>query len=117
MLETVNLLKSGNHKAKLGYAFKSDIAWWRRYLIECNGVVYYHALDTNIVVHTDACNVGGGAFSHGDWFYRNWSVDIPQASNLHINYKEVLAVTQAIEQWDTWQGNPNAMHINCVPNT
>ena len=99
VLDMVNLLKSGNHKAKLGYAFKSDITWWRRYMIKCNGVVYYHAFDTNIVVHTDACNVGGGAFSQGDWFYRNWSVDIPQASNLHINYKEVLAVTQAVEQW------------------
>ena len=34
---------------------------------------------------------GGGSFG-SDWYYFNWEHDLPEASTLHINEKEVLAV-------------------------
>ena len=39
-----------------------------------------------------------------DWFYFNWSQDWSDASNLHINEKEVIAVTIAAYCWaPCWQ--------------
>ena len=57
---------SYNHKAKLSVDFHKDIKWWLKYLQTFKGVVYYRHVD-HAVVHTDACNIGGGAFFNGDW--------------------------------------------------
>lgn len=53
---------------------------------------------------TDACNeAAGGSFGY-DWFYFNWSQDLPAAESFHINEKEVLAVVLAAQRWaGCWQ--------------
>ena len=33
------------------------------------------------------------------WFYFNWSQDSPEASDFHINEKEVIAITLAAYRW------------------
>ena len=35
----------------------------------------------------------------GQWRYVNWTMDIPKAKSLHINYKEVLAAVVSVKHW------------------
>jgi hypothetical protein len=100
VIDVINRLKASAHKAILGVPFKEDILWWLRYLSIFNGVVYYRLADNQLAVHTDACDIGGGAFWGGDWYYMNWKIDLGQSYHrLHINYKEVLAIVMAVYRW------------------
>ena len=100
ILDVMNKLKLQQHKAKLSEAFKRDIEWWLQYIDTFNGVAYFDHFEKRVSVLTDASKVGGGAFCEGDWKYVNWKADMGQTYNrLHINYKEVLAVTTAAETW------------------
>ena len=54
---------------------------------------------------TDACGLGCGAAFQGDWFYNDFPLDWPAASNLHINYKEVLAIVLAARRWAPYWKN------------
>jgi hypothetical protein len=98
ILDTINKLKLLSHKCKLSSDFQKDVQWWVQYLEVFNGVIYYRNSD-RVVVHSDACQEGAGMFCRGDWYYVNWAVDLPRASPLHINYKEVLAITMAVQRW------------------
>ena len=51
------------------------------------------------MVHTDACKAAAGIFYEGDWFYVHWKKDCPEYYDLHINYKEVMAVVLASEKY------------------
>ena len=106
VLDTIAKLHIANHKAKLSVDFHKDIKWWLKYLQAFNGVVYYRHVD-HAVVHTDACNIGGGAFFNGDWRYFHWKGDLRVSSNIHINYKEVLAVVLAAKYWHRDWANHN----------
>ena len=53
----------------------------------------------NFVVQTDESTYGAGAFFRGDWFYHSFVMDSPSLRNLHINYKEVLAIIFAAKRW------------------
>ena len=46
-------------------------------------------------VQTDACFEAAGAFFNGDWRYFNFGAESKVLADLHINYKEVLAVVMA----------------------
>ena len=98
ILDTVNKLKYASHKCKLSSDFKNDLKWWLQFLAKFNGTVYYRDV-CKITCHTDACQEGAGMFCHGHWHYINWKQDMPKASNLHINYKEVLAIVWAVKIW------------------
>ena len=50
-------------------------------------------------VTTDACNDGAGGFYGGECVYTNWRRDWPNVNDLHINFKEVLALEPAVLHW------------------
>lgn len=50
-------------------------------------------------VQTDACTEGGGVYFNGDFFYVNWSVDMPSFLDEHINVKGFLCIFLAICRW------------------
>ena len=110
MLDTICNLKYGSHKIKLSKAFKLDVEWWLEFLHTSNGVVYYRECE-RYVVHTDACLQGAGMFCGGDRAYSNWNLDEPQYTNLHINYKEVMAVVLAAKWWGSRWANSNVTVI------
>ena len=100
VIDVINRLKAPAHKARLGVSFQEDVNWWLRYLSVFNGVVFYRVADIRYTVHTDACDIGGGAFCGGDWCYMNWNVDLGQTYHrLHINYKEILSIFMAVHRW------------------
>ena len=100
VIDVINRLKAPAHKARLGVSFQEDVNWWLRYLSVFNDVVFYRVADNRYAVHTDACDIGGGAFCGGDWCYMNWNVDLGQTYHrLHINYKEILSIFMAVHRW------------------
>ena len=95
----INALKHVSHKAIITPAVREDLKWWHTFLYTFNG--RSAILDATPVecVFTDACeDAAGGIFGY-DWFYFNWTEDLPQAKYLHINEKEVLAVVVAANRW------------------
>lgn len=104
ILDLIAPLQQQSHKVRLTSGFKGDLSWWLTYLRVFNGTVFFNE-QTNVRVHVDACNQAAGAFCQGDWLYTVFHCDLPAAEKLHINYKEVCAVFQAVKQWaPLWRG-------------
>ena len=62
-------------------------------------------------VWTDASFEAAGAFFHGDWRYFNFVAESDLLTDLHINYKEVLAVVMAAENWSNqWSNRCSIIH-------
>ena len=60
-------------------------------------------------VQTDSSSMAAGAFYKGDWLYHVFACNSPQYKDLHINFKEVLAIYFAALKWAyCWSNN----HIN-----
>ena len=50
-------------------------------------------------VYIDACNEAAAAFYAGDWVHVPWRSYLPEARELHITAKEVLALEPACQRW------------------
>ena len=87
------------HRALLSNDVRQDIEWWTQFLSVFNGKSLLLDKIPIECTFTDACDeAAGGSFGY-DWFYYNWSKDMPQAQTFHINEKEVLAVVIAANRW------------------
>jgi hypothetical protein len=64
------------------------------------------------IVHTDACDVGAGSYCEGDYFYCNWSVDLPAVQDSHINFKELAAVVLAAQRWGPLWANKHVVVLS-----
>ena len=53
----------------------------------------------NDKVEVDACNTGAGMTFRSDWAYINWELDWEGTKDLHINFKETLAIIGAAKRW------------------
>lgn len=104
ILDSIKPLQQQHHKTKLSLDFQKDVQWWLTFVRSFNGVVYYGSGDVHHV-HVDACNKACGAFWAGDWEYTVFHRDIPRASGLHINYKEVCGAVQAVRRWAPFWAN------------
>lgn len=95
----ISMLRHGSHRTQLSTEVRQDINWWFQCVHVFNGK---SALLDSLpleCVFTDASNDGGGGYFQGDWFYFNWAIDWPEASEFHINEKEIVAVTLAAYRW------------------
>ena len=112
ILDAQKHLLQQKHKARLTKAFHEDLQWWLSFLAVFNGTVYFsqHAKQH---VYVDACNTAAGAVYQGDWVYTHFKGDIRAASNLHINFKEVIAVVQTMKRWShLWEGKDVVFHTD-----
>lgn len=100
----ISSLHHASHRALLGPEVRNDLLWWFNFLATFNGRSTLLDKQSIECVFTDACNeAAGGSFGY-DWFYFNWSQDLPAAESFHINEKEVLAVVLAAQRWAScWQ--------------
>ena len=53
--------------------------------------------------------MGGQGLLGFDWFYFNWSQDLPAAESFHINEKEILAVVLAAQRWAPYWQNKHVI--------
>ena len=101
----ISTLKHVSHKALLSKAVKEDLLWWVNFLKTFNGRSALLDAKPLECVFTDACDDAAGGVFGTDWFYVNWTRDLPQAQALHINEKEVLAVVVAAHRWAPFWAN------------
>ena len=99
ILDLMNRLNSPNAKLRLNAEFYADLSWWISFLALFNGKCLFLDRIPTTDVQADACASGAGAFFRGDWAYHSFVMDNPAVRDLHINYKEVLAVVLAVKQW------------------
>ncbi len=99
ILNSISRLQRPHHRTRLSNAAKQDILWWRNFMYGFNGVSTFSD-DTDIAsIMSDACGAGGGAFCQGDFIYFNWESDLPNLSELPINYKEAAAAAIGVIKW------------------
>ena len=99
IIDLKNCLRKQRDKTLLSDDFRMDLQWWIDFLPLFNGSV--HILDPRPVrsLCTDACNTGCGGYFAGDYFYVNWTTDLPEMTEQHINVKETMAIVLALKRW------------------
>ena len=99
IIDAICPLRAASHKRVITPDMRLDIQWWDEFMYSFNGsaLILDDAPDT--IVYTDACEQAGGGHCEDDWFYCNWSVDVPEIQDLHINLKELMAVVVAARHW------------------
>ena len=111
IIDQICLLKSPRAKYKLSVEFFADLHWWISFLRIFNGKCAFLNNVPTADVQTDACNFGAGGFFQGDWYYHSFVCDKPEVANLHINFKEVLAIYFAAKHWaPSWSGQHIVIH-------
>ena len=111
IFDQISFLKRASHKTLISPEMRKDFLWWSNFLQTFNGKSTVLDKQPFYGVFTDACDdAAGGSFGH-DWFYFNWKHDFPEASSLHINEKEVLAVVLAAQRWSKhWVNKRIVLH-------
>ncbi|MCG8046809.1 MAG: reverse transcriptase domain-containing protein [Candidatus Thiodiazotropha endolucinida] len=100
----VSSLKHASHRGLICSEVRNDLLWWSGFLTTFNGRSMLLDKQPIECVFTDACNEAAGGSFGLDWFYFNWSRDLPIAASFHINEKETLAVVLAAQRWAPfWQ--------------
>lgn len=111
IFNTIRMLRQNTHRVRVNSEVRKDLLWWSSFISTFNGrsvILDQYPIES---VFTDACNEGAGGSFGGDWFYFNWLKDWPDATNLHINEKEVVAVVLAAYRWaPCWQNKRVIIH-------
>lgn len=88
------LIKSNynyNSKITISNIIKKDVSWWVKTIPTASKS--FDSLNYNVTIFTDASDLGWGATDGTNEIFGVWSKD---EINLHINYKELLAVKLAL---------------------
>lgn len=99
VLDLMKPLHASRHKARIPQSMRDDLTWWDQYLHIFNGRSWLHKARGWVHVYVDACNVGGGMAWGNEWAYVHWATDVPLAASAHINVKEALIVSLAVNRW------------------
>jgi hypothetical protein len=108
MLPFLARLKRQHHRFHLTKEFHKDLDWWRKFLIQFNGVSILYPLQWSVpdsVFSTDSCLSGCGGYFEGSYFHTQFPPHILE-QDLHINQLELLTVVVALKLWGRhWRGN------------
>ena len=95
-----------HHHITLNTEARADIQWWidflpswsSRSMIPPSNTI----LSSDMMLHTDASDLGYGAIYNSEWIQGSWPSDKPKMS---ISYRELFAITAAALTWgDQWSG-------------
>ena len=113
LIERVNSLKRPSHRTRITRDMRADMHWWIEFLDVWNGTMPMVDNRPGVPLSTDACRLASGAYFNGAWIYTPWVGAWPEAVNeLHINYKEVLALEPAVVAWGHLWCN-RKVYIHC----
>ena len=112
ILDSMASLTSSSSRYKFTSDFYADLLWWHHFLVVFNGTCLFLDSKPLVEVQTDACYEAAGAYFGGDWLYYNFTAESKALVDLHINYKETLAVVMAAERWG--QLGPTSMLLSPV---
>ena len=83
---------------------RKDLLWWRHFLDKYNGASMMWLVQKTVVnelIATDACLVGAGGFSEGDYYkikFPTWVLNNPEGP-VYIAHLEMLAIIIAVRLW------------------
>ena len=106
LIDLSTTVKRLHHHITLNKEAKADIQWWQDFLpswstssmIPPSNTI----LSTDMMLHTDASNIGYGAGYNSQWIQGSWQ---PNKPKLSISYRELFAITAAALTWgDQWSG-------------
>jgi hypothetical protein len=112
LYDRLNTLRKACHRTRVTRDMRADMEWWLKYLDVWNGTQPMVEQRPGISLATDACNKAAGAYFHGHWIYTPWREAWPQAADLHINHKEVLALEPALAAWAPLLANQR-VYVHC----
>ncbi|XP_021363407.1 uncharacterized protein LOC110456774 [Mizuhopecten yessoensis] len=121
LINAMNTLRHKSHKLRFSADTLLDIKWWLAFMPQFNGKSLLLESMPVSALYTDACNEGAGGHWGDSWFYCNWKMDYPNVAPLHINEKEVVAATLAVQNWAPQLANKrvyifsdNAVTVACI---
>ena len=94
LIDKINDLRLPHHRTRITAWMSADLNWWVRFMAVFNGCIPILNKRLNTSVCIDVCTAGGGGYYDGDWYHVRWD-QWEDTADLHINYKEVLALWPA----------------------
>ena len=112
ILNAMNSLQLPSACFRFTPEFYADLLWWSQFLQVFNGKRMFLDAVPELNVQTDTCFEAAGAFLNDDWTYFSFA-ESKVLADLHINYKEKLAVVIAAENWcDKWTNRHIIIHFD-----
>ena len=106
LIDLSTTVKRLHHHITLNKEAKADIQWWLDFLPEWSATsmipVHNTILATDMLLHSDASNIGYGAVFNSEWIQGSWT---PDELKLSISYRELFAIVAAALTWGAeWSG-------------
>ena len=110
----IALVHQGNHSIiRLNRDFRADLAWWREFVSQWNGVSFLHPPDhwLTVEIASDASGSWGcGAWYNQSWFQLEWD---SHSDALDITGKELIPIILACVAWGhAWSGHRVICHCD-----
>lgn len=117
-------VKPRHTKCALSPAVKADVAWWREFIQQWNGVSLLY--DRNwvesdlIELFTDACDTGFGGYYAGHWIAGAWSPEeldsAQRAQRASMPFLELRSLVLAAATWGhLWRKKKITFRSDCGP--
>jgi hypothetical protein len=103
MLDTLRSTTHSAHVVRISDEFHKDVAWFRRFMPDYNGIHLIKCSTPHIQVHVDSCLSGCGGFWNMKYYHREFPKFIVDAQ-YPICYLEMLNILVALRLWgEMWQ--------------
>lgn len=110
LLDRISGLRYPSHRTRVTQEMRADMAWWLEFMACFNGITRMVEYDRpHAALSIDACPEAAGAHFQGDIVYTPWRQVWPEASGLHVNHLEVLALEPAAATWAPLWANRRVM--------
>lgn len=112
IIDCISKLDRPWHRTRVTVDIKLDCEWWLKFMNVFNGSTPIIDNRKGIPVSIDACPKATGAFFIHDWVYCPFKQNSDE-DNLHINFKEVLALEPAAQVWGhLWSNRKVFVHTD-----
>ena len=106
LIDLSTTVKRMHHHITLNREARADIRWWLDFLPHWTAKTMIppslKILSSDLLLHTDASDIGFGAIYGTKWIQGAWG---PEKPNISIDYRELFAITAATLTWGHhWNG-------------
>lgn len=109
--DVIARLRAPHHRTHVTRAMRADMGWWLSFLDHFNGTMPMLDARPTTPIYTDACPVAAGAVYEGHFVHMPWEAT-PEFKDLHINFKETVAVELALTTWAPYLANKKVL-VHC----
>ena len=106
---------ASHYTAVISETMKDDLRWWDVFLCSFNGRSWFHPTSQWVNVYVHASLKGGGIAWGRDWDFIEWLSEMADRCDIHINVKEIMAISMAIWRWaPLWTNASVVVHTNNI---